>query len=328
MNSGPLRSAALIVALALPVRHAFAQTPLPDQVYQLFVSSSTPPQYKRIVSQLIRMNTLAADRSARPAALSPAAASAAGFVSPRLAAGVYRQDGTGVQLPAGAVKEDVLITVEDAPAVERAAAYRASQEQKLTSFSRPVDFNPDGLIFVRPVEIALAYDRDAVRTAGVRLAELKVHFLENGTWKPLPSQADETRGVIRAQTTHFSVYQVMGPGGGIGVAAAEVALGFKAAYAFPNPVRGRNTVTLRVQPGLADSVEVRVYDLSGRKVHASSSFNNLGAFDDGNGLGPQFTYDHVWDVSGIGSGVYRYVVTAKKAGQTDIAKSGKVAVVK
>jgi hypothetical protein len=50
--------------------------------------------------------------------------------------------------------------------------------------------------------------------------------------------------------------------------------------------------------------------------------------DDGNGLGAQDTYDHVWDVSGVGSGVYTYVLTAKKSGQTDIHKSGKIGVVK
>ena len=197
MNRSLFRGGVLIATLVLPGQRALAQIPLPDQVYQLFFSSSTPPQYKRIVSQLIRMNDLAAGRPVKPASLLPATTPALSTVS------------------------------------------------------------------------------------------------------------------VSAQ-----------------VLAADPTFTFHDFYSFPNPVRGQNTVTLRVQPGLADSVEVRVYDLSGRRVYASSSFNNRGAFDDGNGLGPQFTYDHVWDVSGIGSGVYRYVVTAKKAGQTDIAKSGKVAVVK
>ncbi|MEK7382973.1 MAG: hypothetical protein AAB262_06770, partial [Elusimicrobiota bacterium] len=184
----------------------------------------------------------------------------------------------------------------------------------------------------------LPYDASLARAQGVRESDLKIHYW-NPTlqaWEALPSRVDAVEHLVSAEVRHFSVYQVLGSGGsgigveggGIGVAAAETALGFKALYAFPNPVRNVPTVTLRVQPGQADSVAVRVYDLSGRRVHTSSSFNNLGAFNDGNGLGPQFTYDHVWDVSGVGSGIYRYVVTAKKSGQADIVKSGKVAVVK
>jgi hypothetical protein len=77
---------------------------------------------------------------------------------------------------------------------------------------------------------------------------------------------------------------------------------------------------------LADSVEVHVYDVTGRRVHSSSAFS----FSNGNDpvLGSQDIFDHVWDVSGVGSGVYTYVITAKKAGQADIHASGKIGVVK
>jgi len=104
--------------------------------------------------------------------------------------------------------------------------------------------------------------------------------------------------------------------------------GFRDGYAFPNPSRNSSAVTFRMQPGSVDAIEVRVYDLSGRKIHSSSDFRFLGAFDDGNGKGVQNTYDHVWGVSGVGSGVYTFVMTAKKAGQSDIRKSGKVGVIK
>ena len=67
--------------------------------------------------------------------------------------------------------------------------------------------------------------------------------------------------------------------------------------------------------------------MAGRKVHSSSDFR-FSVLDDGNGRGNQNTYDHVWDVSGIGSGVYTFVITAKKAGQKDIRKTGRVGVIK
>jgi hypothetical protein len=93
-------------------------------------------------------------------------------------------------------------------------------------------------------------------------------------------------------------------------------------------VRGTRLATIRIQPGLADSVEVHVYDLAGRRVLSSAGFQFTSGLDDLNGLGPQDTYDYFWDVSGIGSGVYTYVITAKKAGFADIHVSGKIGVVK
>ncbi|MEK7381680.1 MAG: T9SS type A sorting domain-containing protein, partial [Elusimicrobiota bacterium] len=136
---------------------------------------------------------------------------------------------------------------------------------------------------------------------------------------------------VKAKTTHFSLYQVFS--GTVSAAAfvplaADATFTFRDAYAFPNPVRGVGTATIRIQTGQADSVEVRVYDVSGRKIHSSSNFSLNTNFDDGNGKGPQYTYDHVWDISGVGSGVYQYVITAKKAGQSDIHKTGRVGVVK
>lgn len=100
-------------------------------------------------------------------------------------------------------------------------------------------------------------------------------------------------------------------------AADAAAFSWKELYAFPNPVHG-GAVTFRAQPGAADGLEVRVYDASGRHVHSSSDFRDRGAL----------TYEHVWDVSGVGSGVYAYVVTARKAGRSEIRKSGKVGIVK
>ena len=127
-----------------------------------------------------------------------------------------------------------------------------------------------------------------------------------------------------------------GPGGGnssltlllIAPRAADPAYALRALYAFPNPARGAGTVAFRIQAGAADGVVIRVYDLAGRRVHSSSNFTSLGAFDDGNGGGAQLTFEHLWDVSGVATGLYTYVVTARKAGQADVGRSGKVGVVK
>ncbi len=241
---------------------------------------------------------------------------------------VLRADGSGVRVPVGALDQDLRITVAQPDAGDEPMRVRQAEISKLQAVSLPVEFGPAGTKFRAPVTISLAYDPSVAAARGIVETTLKVYYWNAVTsdWEAMPSVVDKINKTVSAQTTHFSSYQTMGPG--TGVAAADVPLSFKAAYAFPNPVRGQGTVTIRVQPGLADSVEVRVYDLSGRKVHSSSDFRSLGAFDDGNGLGQQFTYEHVWGVSGVGSGVYTFTVVARKAGEQDIRRTGKVAVIK
>jgi hypothetical protein len=109
--------------------------------------------------------------------------------------------------------------------------------------------------------------------------------------------------------------------------SADASFRFNDAYAFPNPsCRGQN-VTVRLQCGVADSVDLCVYDASGHRVH-NACFPPPKIMDDGNGKGPQYTYDYCWDVGGMGSGVYLYLIRAKKLGERDITKTVKGAIVK
>ena len=232
-----------------------------------------------------------------------------------------------VDIPAEALDADIVVTVERERrvfAVERADALAAV---KLAAAGEPIAFGPEGTRFAKAVTIELPYDPAALPVAA--MAQLAVHYFNQTTksWEKLDSVVDQARHVVSAKTEHFSLYQALIPGG-LGVLAADASFGFKDMYAFPNPVRGNTSVTIRVQPGLADSISVNIYDASGRRVHSSSDFRDKGAYDDLNGKGAQYTYDHVWDVSGIGSGVYTYVVVARRAGQADIHKTGRVGVIK
>lgn len=240
---------------------------------------------------------------------------------------VRRLDNVTILVPAASLSQSLELSVShplDEPAREAAA-----EDTSLSLASLPVAFGPEGTVFNTPVTITLPYDPGLVKAQGLKETDLKVHYWNPRTqdWEAVASRVDRAAKTVSADVLHFSVYQVLGPGG-IGVLALEADLGFKALYAFPNPIRGQGAITIRVQPGLADSVSVRIYDVSGRKIHESSNFLDRGAFDDGNGLGPQFTYEHAWDISGVGSGVYAFAVTAKKAGRDDVHKTGKVAVIK
>ncbi|MBI2384441.1 MAG: hypothetical protein HYV14_00350 [Elusimicrobia bacterium] len=246
---------------------------------------------------------------------------------------VERKDRAAVSIPPDALPEDLRISVSTPTAAVADESRRGADDKNMKVASPPVEFQPHGAEFDKPVTLTIPYNPELLAAQNAADADLRVHYWNPKTkaWEELDSTVDKQSLTVTAKTTHFSLYQVY-TGTDTSTAAAPLAadasFGVKAAYAFPNPARGVGAVTIRIQPGLADSVQVNVYDVAGRKVHSSSNFRNLGAFDDGNGLGAQFTYEHVWDLSGIGSGVYAYVITAQKSGERDIHRSGKIGVVK
>ncbi len=226
-----------------------------------------------------------------------------------------------VDVPPNALEEDAEITLKRLH--RDGLRSQAAEAAKVRAAGEAIEFGPEGTRFTTPVTIELPYD--PALTADE--SKLAVHYYDplRRVWEELPSEVDRARHVVKAKTTHFSIYQPMGLAP---TTAAQDEFYFRDQYAFPNPSRGNAAVTFRIQPGLADTVEVRVYDVSGRKIHYSSDFTFRGAIDDGNGKGAQNTYDHTWNVSGVGSGVYTFVIKASRAGQSPINKSGKVGVIK
>ncbi|PIR15056.1 MAG: hypothetical protein COV48_16490 [Elusimicrobia bacterium CG11_big_fil_rev_8_21_14_0_20_64_6] len=226
-----------------------------------------------------------------------------------------------VEVPPNAMDADTEITLKRIQG--DALRERAADEIKKSAVGEPIEFGPEGSRFNTPVTIELPYDPALTYDDDL----LAIHYFNplRRAWEALPTEVDRARHVLRAKTDHFSIYQPMGLAP---TTAAQDEFSLRDAYAFPSPSRGGAAVTFRVQPGLAETVELRVYDLSGRRIHGSSDFTFRGAFDDGNGKGAQNTYDHVWSVSGVGSGVYTYVIKASRRGHTPITKSGKVGVIK
>ena len=95
-------------------------------------------------------------------------------------------------------------------------------------------------------------------------------------------------------------------------------------YCFPNPAKKTNP-TFNIETGIADKVELNVYDVSGSLVHNTVLTGQPQIINDGQG--PQYAYEFAWDVSKTGSGVYLYSVKAVKGAQV-IRKSGKCAVIR
>jgi hypothetical protein len=238
-----------------------------------------------------------------------------------------RDDGLLVSVPPGALAADAILSAAPGSSDgSRKAARRA--EQALGAAGEEVEFGPDGLSFNAPVTLTLPYDPARAAAVGVDEKKLLVYWWDAsaGAWTPMPSQVDRAARVVTAQTTHFSGYQVMGGGASV-TASADGAFAFHDIYAFPSPAKHGRPVTLRMQPGLADSVEFKVFDLTGRPVRSGTVYASQ-IVDDGNGKGPQYSFDFVWDTVGSGSGVYPFSATARKSGLPPITRNGKVGVIK
>ncbi|MHB0997235.1 MAG: DUF7305 domain-containing protein, partial [Elusimicrobiales bacterium] len=95
-------------------------------------------------------------------------------------------------------------------------------------------------------------------------------------------------------------------------------------YVYPNPAKGGAAPTLHIECGIADSVKINIYTVSGREAHSAVITSLPVALDDGNGL--SYAYEYAWR-GHIPSGVYYYAIEAVKAG-AKIKKTGKFGVVR
>lgn len=94
-------------------------------------------------------------------------------------------------------------------------------------------------------------------------------------------------------------------------------------YAYPNPALRSRKPTIHVEAaGALEMLEVRIYDVSGSKVHDASL-----PVANGVATGGVSVYEYVWDDGNAASGVYLYVVEAIAEGGSARA-AGKLALVR
>ena len=136
------------------------------------------------------------------------------------------------------------------------------------------------------------------------------------------SAAVEGGAIVAMQAAPASRTRAMAVAGVSGYATIQAVATFQPGewYAFPNPSK-TGAVTFHFECGVADNAEVVVFDISGHKVHEG----NMGAASIING---KYAYRHIWNLNNTASGVYIYILRAKKAGEGTIVKKGKVAVIR
>ncbi len=259
---------------------------------------------------------------------------ARGVVDKDLGGKISRPDFSSVQFSPGALLHDLQVKVSSVTAAnlpQLDAMAKAAQTSGLTPAYAPVDFGPEGTVFQASVTLTIPYNPAMLANAGISDDDLKIRWWNpvQQAWQDLDSSVDKTNHLVTAQTGHFSLYQVLAGTSStrsLNPLSAPTAFQFVDLYAFPNPAKGQFP-DIRVQVGLADSVDLHIYDISGRLIKTATLTNPV-QLDDGNGKGLQYTFDYLWNTSSIGSGVYIYAITAHKAGYSNISRTKKVAVIR
>src|SRR3989339_71559 len=117
-----------------------------------------------------------------------------------------------------------------------------------------------------------------------------------------------------------SAFVYAGSSGGMGATKAPVdPFELGEVYSFPNPAKRCNPC-LHIEVGFADSIEVKIYNIAGELVYKTELAGNPLLINN------KYAYEYVWDTGGVASGVYIYLIGAKRSGFNEIKVMKKMAV--
>ena len=241
--------------------------------------------------------------------------------------------GHSVDIPADAFpgNPELLLTIEneDADLVskeEKSKRIIAGDKKELKSVSKAVKFGPHGMKFEKPVTIAIKYNSEDL-PQGAKEENLKICYWnpESEEWEAMASTVSKEDKVVKTQTSHFSVYQIMTNAIPAEVPAETPAADFSLGnvYVFPNPAAAVEP-KIHIESKDADSVLIRIYTLSGRQVKQLNISQAATLIDDGSGA--KYAYETALGTD-MTSGIYLYYVEVKKGG-VKLKKTGKFAIIR
>lgn len=164
-----------------------------------------------------------------------------------------------IDVPAGAVAQDTMLTVQSAASPPASA---------LLVGGSAIDLGPDGFTFQRSVQVTIRYGSLSL-PAGVEGSELRLNSVVGGAWQPVRgSSADQPSETVTASIRHFSTYGLVAvPVASVAVAPAPLSLALG------------DTVTLRATPQDAGGAP-----LPARAVSWASSDPGIAKVDASSGL--------------------------------------------
>ena len=237
--------------------------------------------------------------------------------------------GHSVDIPSGAFpgNPELLLTIENEIADSVSKAEKSNRaiargKKGLRSVSKAVKFGPHGIKFEKPVTIAINYNPEDI-PAGANEDTLKIYYWNSDSeeWQPMTSIVSKEERLVKAKTSHFSVYQIMSGAAPFEAPAGDFALGN--VYVFPNPAAAAEP-KMHIEAKDADSVLIRIYSLSGKQVKQLNITQTATLIDDGSGA--KYAYETALGKD-MPSGIYLYYVEVEKGG-VKLKKTGKFAIVR
>jgi len=239
--------------------------------------------------------------------------------------------------PAGALKGDAdlyVLSIEGDKDENESRKEAAGKTRQVARRGYAYEFGPDGSVFDKPLTISLPYDGDEKNPGNLAIA----WWNENSRlWELLPSRFDASARLIKADVAHFSQYQVViasyavsimepvkrfrvSEDADVSASLADPTFKLGEVYVYPNPAKGGKVPIFHIEVGVADTVKIRIYTVSGQLAHDTTLAGMPRV------IGSVYAYEYAWE-GRIASGVYYYTVEASNGGRK-IKTRGKFAVIR
>ncbi|MFC1679604.1 Ig-like domain-containing protein, partial [Elusimicrobiota bacterium] len=226
-------------------------------------------------------------------------------------------------IPEGAADEEITVSIEgeeNDSFVEVDKRAHEARAKGLQGRSQGVILRPLNARFDGPITVELPLDPSlSAEEAGNEDLLIFAWDRNREQWKPLPSEFDRDRNLMRAHTTSLGVFRVFSLGSPDGSNAPDVG----EVFVFPNPARGSEKPTFHMAMDSSAQIEIQVYDITGNRVHEARLSGEPALVDRGGGF--HKAYEYTWDATGAGSGLYLYKLRVHDQGSR--IHTGKLAII-
>src|SRR3989339_376133 len=170
---------------------------------------------------------------------------------------------------------------------------------------------------IKPAEVG-DYDKD-------KNPDLMVKFDREKLQQKIPESVYEIKVTIRGSIGNIDVEgdDIVKIAGRV-FAAPSIDASFilRDAYAYPNPAKNGYQPTLHVECGVADYLEIQIFNIAGELVQGDEVYTQPIIKNN------KYAYEYTWDISDKASGVYLYLIKAHKANEKTIKVLKKLAIIK
>ncbi|MBI4657151.1 MAG: fibronectin type III domain-containing protein [Elusimicrobia bacterium] len=246
-------------------------------------------------------------------------------ISASLGGSLTHPSNAKIEIPANALISDtdiIILKISKEPKEKNEEKEKSAKFKNIKRIGYLYAFGPEGAKFLKPLEIVLPYDSASIQPDEENALKIAYWNAQTKTWEILDSLVNNTNKEVSAKTGHFSIYQIVSTNEPLQV-QSDFKLG--EVYVYPNPARGGAVPVFHIETGIADRVEIYIYNVSGELAHKTVLTGIPQLIDDGQGQ--QYAYEYSW--SGyISSGIYLYIVKTEKSGLETLKKTGRFAVVR